>query len=240
MEISSYQTKLEKFNGTKEQEKQLVKELNSKYGEHMGYYKTLAEWKSVLKQKGQKYCEMLLLEAQAQAVLNKYTESYINLLEVQDKAKKGDFDKWYRGKRGDARARQKAIKEAQDETDKWEAQYKDLQNRVQQIKDDNDLNFHIDPSAKGKTFDPKKAAIDQKKAVEEWKNAVKKYLKDAQNEIADYTLDAMAEGQAKELNQIDSTPCASVMRGGISFASLPRFARKPKRSITSPTRAQRR
>lgn len=203
MEISSYQTKLEKFNGTKEQEKQLVKELNSKYGEHMGYYKTLAEWKSVLKQKGQKYCEMLLFEAQAQAVLNKYTESYINLLEVQDKAKKGDFDKWYRGKRGDARARQKAIKEAQDETDKWEAQYKDLQNRVQQIKDDNDLNFHIDPSAKGKTFDPKKAALDQKKAVEEWKNAVKKYLKDAQNEIADYTLDAMAEGQAKELNQIE-------------------------------------
>lgn len=203
MEISSYQTKLEKFNGTKEQEKQLVKELNSKYGEHMGYYKTLAEWKSVLKQKGQKYCEMLLLEAQAQAVLNKYTESYINLLEVQDKVKKGDFDKWYRGKRGDARARQKAIKEAQDETDKWEAQYKDLQNRVQQIKDDNDLNFHIDPSAKGKTFDPKKAALDQKKAVEEWKNAVKKYLKDVQNEIADYTLDAMAEGQAKELNQIE-------------------------------------
>ena len=203
MEISSYQTKLEKFNGTKEQEKQLVKELNSKYGEHMGYYKTLAEWKSVLKQKGQKYCEMLLLEAQAQAVLNKYTESYINLLEVQDKVKKGDFDKWYRGKRGDARARQKAIKESQDETDKWEAQYKDLQNRVQQIKDDNDLNFHIDPSAKGKTFDPKKAALDQKKAVEEWKNAVKKYLKDAQNEIADYTLDAMAEGQAKELNQIE-------------------------------------
>lgn len=203
MEISSYQTKLEKFNGTKEQEKQLIKELNSKYGEHMGYYKTLAEWKSVLKQKGQKYCEMLLLEAQAQAVLNKYTESYINLLEVQDKAKKGDFKKWWRGKSGDDRAAKKAEDEAQKEVDKWEAQYKDLQNRVQQIKDDNDLNFHIDPSAKGKTFDPKKAALDQKKAVEEWKNAVKKYLKDAQNEIADYTLDAMAEGQAKELNQIE-------------------------------------
>ena len=203
MEIEDYNTKLANFNGTKEQEKQLVKELNSKYGEHMGYYKTLAEWKSVLKQKGQKYCEMLLLEAQAQAVLNKYTESYINLLEVQDKAKKGDFDKWYRGKRGDARARQKAIKEAQDETDKWEAQYKDLQNRVQQIKDDNDLNFHIDPSTIGKAFDPKKAALEQKKAVDEWKNAVKKYIKDAHNEIADYTLDAMAEGQAKELNQIE-------------------------------------
>lgn len=201
MEIENYKTKLEKFNGTKTQEKQLVKELNSKYGEHMGYYKTLAEWKTVLNKKGQKYCQMLLLEAQAQAVLNKYTESYINLLEVQDKAKKGDFDKWYRTKAGDARARQKAIKEAQGEVDKWEKQYKDLQQQVQQIKDDNDLNFHIDPS-KDK-FDPKKAALTQKKSIEEWKKAVKQYIKDAHSEIADYTLDAMAEGQAKELNQIE-------------------------------------
>ncbi len=201
MEIENYKTKLEKFNGTKTQEKQLVKELNSKYGEHMGYYKTLAEWKTVLNKKGQKYCQMLLLEAQAQAVLNKYTESYINLLEVQDKAKKGDFDKWYRTKAGDARARQKAIKEAQGEVDKWKKQYKDLQQQVQQIKDDNDLNFHIDPS-KDK-FDPKKAALTQKKSIEEWKKAVKQYIKDAHSEIADYTLDAMAEGQAKELNQIE-------------------------------------
>lgn len=203
MEIEDYNTKLANFNGTKEQEKQLVKELNSKYGEHMGYYKTLAEWKAVLKQKGQKYCEMLMLEAQAQAVLNKYTESYINLLEVQDKAKKGDFDKWYRGKHGDARAREKAIKEAQEETDKWEAQYKDLQKQVQKIKDENDLNFHIDPSTTGKTFDPKKAALTQKKSIEEWKKAVKQYIKDAHSEIADYTIKAMADGQAKELNQIE-------------------------------------
>lgn len=203
MEIENYNTKLTNFNGTKEQEKQLVKELNSKYGEHMGYYKTLAEWKSVLKEKGQKYCEMLMLEAQAQAALNKYTEAYINLLEVQDKAKRGDFDKWYRGKSGDAHAREKAIKESQDEVNKWEAQVKDLQTQIQQIKDENDLNFHVDPSTKGKEFDPKKAALQQKKAVDEWKKAIKKYLKDAHNEIADYTLDAMAEGQAKELSQIE-------------------------------------
>lgn len=201
MEIENYTSKLEKFTGTKAQEKQLVKELNSKYGEHMGYYKTLAEWKSVLEEKGQKYCEMLLLEAQAQAALNKYTEAYINLLEVQDKAKRGDFDKWYRGKRGDARAREKAIKESQDEVNKWEAQVKDLQTQIQQIKDENDFNFHIDPS-KDK-FNPKKAALTQKKAIEEWKKAVKQYIKDAHSEIADYTIDAMAEGQVKELNQIE-------------------------------------
>lgn len=71
MEIENYKNKLESFKGTKAQEKEVVKELNSKYGEAMGYYKTLAEWKTVLKQKGEKYCEMLMLEAQAQALLTK-------------------------------------------------------------------------------------------------------------------------------------------------------------------------
>jgi hypothetical protein len=65
----------------------------------------------------------------------------------------------------------------------------------------NDLDFHIDPS-KDK-FDPKKAALTQKKSIEEWKKAVKQYIKDAHSEIADYTIEAMAEGQSKELNQIE-------------------------------------
>ena len=85
----------------------------------MGYYKTLAEWKTVLKQKGEKYCEMLMLEAQAQALLTKTTEAYIKLQEVRAKAENGDFNKWWRGKRGDNRAAQKAINEAQEEYENW-------------------------------------------------------------------------------------------------------------------------
>lgn len=73
--------------------------------------------------------------------------------------------------------------------------------KASQFKKDNDLDFHIDPS-KDK-FDPKKAALTQKKSIEEWKKAVKQYIKDAHSEIADYTIDAMAEGQAKELNQVE-------------------------------------
>lgn len=119
MEIENYKNKLESFKGTKAQEKEVVKELNSKYGEAMGYYKTLAEWKTVLKQKGEKYCEMLMLEAQAQALLTKTTEAYIKLQEVRAKAENGDFNKWWRGKRGDNRAAQKAINEAQEEYENW-------------------------------------------------------------------------------------------------------------------------
>lgn len=201
MEIENYKNKLESFKGTKAQEKEVVKELNSKYGEAMGYYKTLAEWKTVLKQKGEKYCEMLMLEAQAQALLTKTTEAYIKLQEVRAKAENGDFNKWWRGKRGDNRAAQKAINEAQEEYENWKKQWGEIQEKASQFKKDNDLDFHIDPS-KDK-FDPKKAALTQKKAIDEWKKSVKQYIKDAQEEIDDYTLNAMAEGQAKEINQIE-------------------------------------
>lgn len=206
MEIENYKNKLESFKGTKAQEKEIVKDLNSKYGEAMGYYKTLAEWKTVLKQKGEKYCEMLMLEAQAQALLTKTTEAYIKLQEVKAKADNGDFDRgWYNPGRwfghSNAYRRNQAVKEANEEYEKWKKQWGEIQEKASQFKKDNDLNFHIDPS-KDK-FDPKKAALTQKKSIEEWKKAVKQYIKDAHSEIADYTIEAMAEGQAKELNQIE-------------------------------------
>ena len=206
MEIENYKNKLESFKGTKAQEKEVVKELNSKYGEAMGYYKTLAEWKTVLKQKGEKYCEMLMLEAQAQALLTKTTEAYIKLQEVKAKADNGDFDRgWYNPGRwfghSNAYRRDQAVKEANEEYENWKKQWGEIQEKASQFKKDNDLDFHIDPS-KDK-FDPKKAALTQKKSIEEWKKAVKQYIKDAHSEIADYTIDAMAEGQAKELNQVE-------------------------------------
>lgn len=206
MEIENYKNKLESFKGTKAQEKEVVKELNSKYGEAMGYYKTLAEWKTVLKQKGEKYCEMLMLEAQAQALLTKTTEAYIKLQEVKAKADNGDFDRgWYNPGRwfghSNAYRRNQAVKEANEEYENWKKQWGEIQEKASQFKKDNDLDFHIDPS-KDK-FDPKKAALTQKKSIEEWKKAVKQYIKDAHSEIADYTIEAMAEGQSKELNQIE-------------------------------------
>jgi len=206
MEIENYKNKLESFKGTKAQEKEVVKELNSKYGEAMGYYKTLAEWKTVLKQKGEKYCEMLMLEAQAQALLTKTTEAYIKLQEVKAKADNGDFDRgWYNPGRwfghSNAYRRDQAVKEANEEYENWKKQWGEIQEKASQFKKDNDLDFHIDPS-KDK-FDPKKAALTQKKSIEEWKKAVKQYIKDAHSEIADYTIEAMAEGQSKELNQIE-------------------------------------
>lgn len=211
MEVSNYITRIEKFNGTKAQEKKLVEELNAKYGDALGYYDTLSQWKDVLKQKGEKYAEMLLMEAQAQALLNEYTKAFINLQEVKDKVAAGEYHHWYNTKAGDAENDQEAIDEAQGEVDKWEKQYKDLQAQIQKFKEDNDLGMHIDPNSVttrrssgcgGSTFDPKQAALEQKKAIEEYRAAVSKYIKDAHNSIIEAEIDAMEEGQTKEINEI--------------------------------------
>lgn len=201
MEIQGYTARLESFNGTKAQEKKQVEELNSKYGTALGYYDSLAKWKDILKNKGEAYCQMLLMEAKAQAIMNKYTEAYINVLEVKEKAEKGEFDHWYQTKAGDKRSRKKAISEAQEEANKWEAEYKDLQNQINEFKKSNGLDFHIDPKA-GNSFDPKKASVEQKLAIAQYKAAIIKYIKDANQEITDLTISSQEQGLTRELNEI--------------------------------------
>lgn len=210
MEIENYTARIESFNGTKAQEKQLVEELNQKYGSSLGYYDSLSKWKNVLQTKGQAYCQMLLMEAQAQAILNKYTEAYINLLETKEKAENGDFDHWYQTKAGDQKARQEAIAEAQAEVDKWEKQYKDLQAQIREFKAENDLDFHIDPKSvkiggsgsSSSSFDPKKATAEQKLAIARYKAELAKYLKDSNKELTDLIIEGQEQGLMRELNEI--------------------------------------
>ena len=209
MEIENYTARIESFNGTKAQEKQLVEELNQKYGSSLGYYDGLSQWKTVLQTKGQAYCQMLLMEAQAQAILNKYTESYINLLETKEKAENGEFDHFYQTKAGDQKARRDAIAEAQAEVNRWETQYKDLQRQIREFKAENDLDFHIDPKAVTigggsgvSAFDPKKATAEQKLAIAQYKAELAKYLKNSNKELTDLIIEGQEQGLMRELNEI--------------------------------------
>lgn len=99
-EIDSTLKSLKEFNGTKEQEKAKVEELNRKYGESFGYYNTIAEWYDVLLQKGEAYIQMLFLQAKVQALINKATEAdeQVNTLQATpaDKVKgaTGGFGRW--------------------------------------------------------------------------------------------------------------------------------------------------
>lgn len=208
--------KLERFNGTKAQEKKLVEDLNSKYGATLGYHKSRSEWLTILKTKGEAYCQMMLMEAKAQAILNKYTEAYINLLEVKRKAENGDYDShWYNPFSWFGDNAEEATADAEAQLKRWEDMYKDLQSQIGAFKDANDFNFHSNPSAInikgsggsggsgrgiGATFDPIKAAIETQKAIESWKSKVKKYLSDANNEVTQLIIDGQEEGLTKELN----------------------------------------
>lgn len=83
VEIDNTKRSLKDFTGTKEQEKSKVEELNRKYGETFGYYKTIAEWYDVLQEKGEDYIQMLFLQAKAQSLVNKAVEADEKVAQVK-------------------------------------------------------------------------------------------------------------------------------------------------------------
>ena len=206
-EIAGYITKIETFNGTKKQEKELVKELNSKHGEALGYYNSLSQWKNVLITKGKAYCTMLLKEAEAQAILNKYTEAFIALEEASNK-KASEYGHWYTTKAGDEQRKKEAVADAQATADYWMQAYKDKMAEAQSVKIDFNIGGHTDPKSgggrgggkSGSDFDPKKAALETQKAIDDYKDKVKKYLKGANDEVNQLIIDSQEEGLVKELN----------------------------------------
>ena len=74
-ELKSVTDEIKNFTGSKEQEKAKVEELNRKYGESFGYYKTLSEWYDTLIQKGEDYVRVLLHQANVQNLVNKAAEA---------------------------------------------------------------------------------------------------------------------------------------------------------------------
>lgn len=203
LEIEDYTNRLQTFNGTKAQEKKLVEELNSKYGEQLGYHSSVSGWLKTLVDNGETYCEVLRLEAIQQALVNKYTEAYCKLLEVKAQAENGDFNAWYRWASWDKNVANEHIAEAQASEQYWEAQMKANSAQLKALKAANNIGGHINPNAgAGGNYDPQKAAVDVKKAIDSWKKSMKEYLKKANDEISAYSVELMAEGMAKEINQI--------------------------------------
>lgn len=54
--------KLKSFKGSKEEEEKLVGEMNTKYGEVMGYYSTVAQWYTALTKNSKMYCDQMINE----------------------------------------------------------------------------------------------------------------------------------------------------------------------------------
>lgn len=69
--------KLKNFKGSKDEEKKLISDLNSKYGDLLGTYKTKNEWIIALEKNGQKYIDYLMKEAQATAMAAEAGRLYV-------------------------------------------------------------------------------------------------------------------------------------------------------------------
>lgn len=63
-------SKLKEFNGTKEQEKKLVSEMNNTYGETMGYFSSVADWYKALVSNSEAYCRQMVIEARTRSLAN--------------------------------------------------------------------------------------------------------------------------------------------------------------------------
>lgn len=90
MEI--YINRLKNFNGTKEEEKKLVNELNDTYGTTMGYFSSVSEWYNALVQNSKAYCDQMVIEARtrmlADRIAQKEQENYDLRYDENGKARK--------------------------------------------------------------------------------------------------------------------------------------------------------
>ena len=99
-ELKSVIDEIKNFTGSKEQEKAKVEELNRKYGESFGYYKTLSEWYDTLIQKSEDYVQVLLHQANVQNLVKKAAEAdeEVNKIKAQKpeeaESAMGFFGKW--------------------------------------------------------------------------------------------------------------------------------------------------
>lgn len=138
--------KLKSFKGSKEEEKKLVGEMNTKYGEAMGYYSTVAQWYTALTKNSKIYCDQMINEI----TLRKLANEAANLRQQQHDILKDENGKTrtYSAKRkintithvsgDDPNAPDTTIEEVEElgssELEKAQATYNGLRRRIQAIR----------------------------------------------------------------------------------------------------------
>ena len=80
------------FNGTKEQEKKLVAELNSTYGATMGYFSSVSAWYNALVANSKAYCRQMVIEAKQRMLANQIAEEETKREKIHDNLNNGRYD----------------------------------------------------------------------------------------------------------------------------------------------------
>ena len=211
-EIESTLASLKKFTGTKDEEKAKVEELNRKYGESFGYYDTIAQWYDILQQKGEKYIQMLFLQAKVQSLVNKATEADEKVNEIKasrpedvdgsmgwfarmglymaQSESHGQVDAQALISEYNKEAKEKALREAEKVRDDYLAEARNLQEEYLNIGREFDLGDHAKP-------DPNAAKKEKQSEEQRASELLKLQMKNRQAEI-----DLLKESGEKRRRQI--------------------------------------
>ena len=221
-ELKSVIDEIKNFTGSKEQEKAKVEELNRKYGESFGYYKTLSEWYDTLIQKSEDYVQVLLHQANVQNLVKKAAEAdeEVNKIKAQKpeeaESAMGFFGKWGQyimqssmaesGQFYDAQAAIKKhdqeaydilLKNAENKRDGYLKKAEEEVKKAAEAAKKGNIGGHTDPKQSGKNPE---AEAKQRLATE---RRLAKDLAVLQAENRKEEIDRMQAGTEKKLAQIE-------------------------------------
>ena len=221
-ELKSVINEIKNFTGSKEQEKAKVEELNRKYGESFGYYKTLSEWYDTLIQKSEDYVQVLLHQANVQNLVKKAAEAdeEVNKIKAQKpeeaESAMGFFGKWGQyimqssmaesGQFYDAQAAIKKhdqeaydilLKNAENKRDGYLKKAEEEVRKAAEAAKKGNIGGHTDPEQSGKNPE---AEAKQRLATE---RRLAKDLAALQAENRKEEIDRMQAGTEKKLAQIE-------------------------------------
>ena len=210
-ELKSVINEIKNFTGSKEQEKAKVEELNRKYGESFGYYKTLSEWYDTIIQKSEDYVQSLFLQAKVQNLVKKASEVDEKIAEAEAKDE-SEFDTWwgYGGKVDRFFSSDQSYKQnnngrwkKKEEIDRLKAEYngyilaaENLTKERLKLEQESGIGGHIDPKQPGKNPE---AEAKQRLATE---RRLAKELAALQAENRKEEIARMQAGTEKKLEQI--------------------------------------
>lgn len=211
-ELKSVIDEIKNFTGSKEQEKAKVEELNRKYGESFGYYKTLSEWYDTIIQKSDDYVQSLYLQAKVQNLVKKASEVDEKIAEAEAKDE-SEFDTWwgYGGKVDRFFSSDQSYKQnnngrwkKKEEIDRLKTEYngyilaaENLTKERLKLEQESGIGGHIDPKQPGKNPE---AEAKQRLATE---RRLAKDLAALQAENRKEEIDRMQAGTEKKLAQIE-------------------------------------
>lgn len=210
-ELKSVIDEIKNFTGSKEQEKAKVEELNRKYGESFGYYKTLSEWYDTIIQKSDDYVQSLFLQAKVQNLVKKASEVDEKIAEAEAKDE-SEFDTWwgYGGKVDRFFSSDQSYKQnnngrwkKKEEIDRLKTEYngyilaaENLTKERLKLEQESGIGGHIDPKQPGKNPE---AEAKQRLATE---RRLAQDLAALQAENRKEEIDRMQAGTEKKLEQI--------------------------------------